>query len=149
MEPRTLSSWATNCCASGRRGTIFRPRIEKLRPSNDISKLLSGGPTAWEASEALSSSRSGWEPSIRLICSGAAPGIGTRSTFAVGSSFPIGLRPLNSNRARPSKKLRWLKTAYHRRSVARLDATNVDAAIVEDRVGRGDVAPVGVIEAQK
>jgi len=37
----------------------------------------------------------------------------------------------------------------HRRGVARLDAANIDAANVEDRVGRGDVAPVGVIEAQK
>src|SRR3989449_11704483 len=93
--------------SSGRRGTALWPRIGKFRASYDISRLLSGGPTAWGGSEAFSSSRSGWEASIRLICSGAAPGAGTRRTVAVGGGFPIGVRAFNSDRLRAHRKMRW------------------------------------------
>src|SRR5437879_1844952 len=72
--PRTLSSGATRCDASARAATIFRPKSTKVRPAKDISRLLSGGPTACDAREELFSANSGCEPSIRLTSCGAWPG---------------------------------------------------------------------------
>src|SRR5438445_2140005 len=110
-EPSALSSGATCCNASARAATIFRPRSTKVRPAKDISKSLSGGPTACDAREELFNANSGCEPSIRLTSCGAWPGAATRRTLAPGSRFPMGSTPLNSFRARPSQKLRKLNTA--------------------------------------
>src|SRR3989442_6541049 len=110
-EPSALSSGATCCDASARAATIFRPRSTKVRPAKDISKSLSGGPTACDAREELFNANSGCEPSIRLTSCGASPRAATRRTLAPGSRFPMGSTPLNSFRARPSQKLRKLNTA--------------------------------------
>src|SRR3989304_5073472 len=49
--PSTLSSVATSWLARGVTAgwSSFLPILGQLRPRNDISKSLSGGPTAWEA----------------------------------------------------------------------------------------------------
>src|SRR3989454_5443963 len=56
IPPNTLSSVATICWASGicTWRSIFLPNCKKLRPFQDISTLLFGGPTAWDAALALS-----------------------------------------------------------------------------------------------
>jgi len=55
----TLSSgatcWLVSACWND---SIFLPSLAKVRPLKDISRLLSGGPTAWEANDEFSSRRS-------------------------------------------------------------------------------------------
>src|SRR5262245_45690806 len=74
-----------------------------VRPSADISTLLPGGPTACEARDALSS-----DPAVETS-DVVAPS--KNATFAFGSRRPNGFTPLKWFCARPSQKLRKLKTA--------------------------------------
>ena len=74
----------------------------QLRPSNDISKLLSPGPTAWEASEA------------KRICTGRVVNLPLPPRVMIRASRsvrPKGVAPLRWKLARPSQKLWRLKTA--------------------------------------
>ena len=75
---------------------------DNVRPSEDISTLLPGGPSAWEASDEL--------VMVTATLSTPPPAL-TWPTRASGSRVPNGLTPLNSFWARPSQKLRLLKTA--------------------------------------
>src|SRR2546425_10115112 len=100
--PSRLSSVATSCCPRATRleDSSFLPTSANLRPAKDISRLLSGGPSAWEAADKL-----GMRTETKL----ALPDT-TWTTLAVGSRAPMGFTPLNSLRARESQKLRWLST---------------------------------------
>src|SRR5262249_18444715 len=81
---------------------IFLPRSANVRGSKCISNLLSGGPTACEASD---------ENGMRRRSSPRTPP--TKDfTRASGSRKPSGLRPLKNGSARPSQKFRRLKTAF-------------------------------------
>src|SRR6476620_1208534 len=100
--PRTLSLGLTICVRSGRSVRSLRPMSDSVRPFEDISTGLPGGPTACEASEAF------------VIVTGTLstpPEAFTSPTVAALSRVPNGLTPLNSFCARPSQKLRKLKTA--------------------------------------
>src|SRR6478672_5855210 len=100
--PRTLSLGLTICVRSGRSDRSLRPMSDSVRPFEDISTGLPGGPTACEASEAF------------VIVTGTLstpPEAFTSPTVAALSRVPNGLTPLNSFCARPSQKLRKLKTA--------------------------------------
>src|SRR5215467_8123201 len=101
--PRTLSSFAILCFASGRIAlfSIFLPRFAQARKSYDISKLLSIGPTAWDASE---------ENGMAICVGDRVVGLLTMITALV-SAWPNGFCPLNMKFARPSQKFRWLNTA--------------------------------------
>src|SRR5215470_15077302 len=101
--PRTLSSLAIPCFASGRIAlfSIFLPRFAQARTSYDISKLLSIGPTAWDASE----------ENGMAICTGDRVVVLLTMITALVSAWPNGLCPLNMKFARPSQKFRWLNTA--------------------------------------
>src|SRR5215468_2793062 len=80
--PRTLSSFAILCFASGRIAlfSIFLPRFAQARTSYDISKLLSIGPTAWDASE---------ENGMAIRVGDRVVGLLTMIT-ALGSAWPNG-----------------------------------------------------------
>src|SRR5262249_26629793 len=115
--PRILSSVATSCCPSAVRLAlnIFLPSCGKSRPKNDISKSLSGGPSACEAADMnvarICVNTGGLfvnESTVTVVAFGPA---GDFTTIALGSRAPKGFTPLNSNLARPSQKLRRLKTA--------------------------------------
>src|SRR5882672_3593853 len=75
----------------------------RVRPSEDISTLLPGGPTAWEAREALSS-----VPAVETS-EGVAPS--QLRILALGSRLPNGLTPLKWFCARPSQTLAKLLAA--------------------------------------
>ena len=77
----------------------------KLRPCALISKWLPGGPEACEA-------RLAWVSRTAVGCiDQVVPFCTFLNTRAFGSRRPKGLTPLNTNSARPSQKLRRLKTA--------------------------------------
>src|SRR5262249_28722636 len=78
------------------------PSFGNVRPPQDISIGLSGGPTDWDAALALS---------IRTATGTTDPSAWTCSTRALGSRGPTGFTPLNKNAARPSQKVRKLKMA--------------------------------------
>src|SRR3954451_20851875 len=100
--PRRLSSTLTCCDASGRTDSSFLPMSDSERPSEDISTSLPGGPSACEASD---------EFGMLTATLSTPPEALTAPTRASASREPNGLTPLNSFCARPSQKLRWLKTA--------------------------------------
>ena len=75
---------------------------DSVRPFEDISTGLPGGPTACEASDAFVIETGTWS---------TPPAALTSPTRAAVSRVPNGLTPLNSFCARPSQKLRKLKTA--------------------------------------
>src|SRR3954471_15228256 len=75
---------------------------DRLRPSEDISTSLPGGPSACEASDEFGM--------LTLILS-TPPEALTAPTRASASREPNGLTPLKSFCARPSQKLRKLNTA--------------------------------------
>jgi hypothetical protein len=81
-----------------------------VRPSADISNGLSTGPTACEASDALSSSTNAFASFFLPLARATKPAV-WGPCCGDGSRAPNGLRPLNSCCARPSQKLRKLKTA--------------------------------------
>src|SRR5215813_2716585 len=80
---------------------IFLPRFAQARKSYDISKLLSIGPTAWDASE---------ENGMAICVGDRVAGLLSMITALV-SAWPNGFCPLNMKFARPSQKFRWLNTA--------------------------------------
>src|SRR4051794_30680671 len=100
--PRTLSRGLTICVRSGRSDSSFVPMSDSVRPFEDISTGLPGGPTACEASDAFVLST--WT-GVTLPVASALP------TVAAVSREPNGATPLKSFCARPSQKLRKLKTA--------------------------------------
>src|SRR3954462_3062198 len=100
--PRRLSSTLTCCDASGRTDSSFLPMSDSERPAVDISTSLPGGPSACEASDEFGM--------LTLILS-TPPEALTAPTRAATSREPNGLTPLKSFCARPSQKLRKLKTA--------------------------------------
>src|SRR5438067_5722528 len=100
-EPSRLSLGLTVCLASGCRLSILWPNWAKERLPQDISTELSAGPTAWEARLEFVSEMA--------TCCGAPPA--NFQTLALASREPNGLIPLKSFCARPSQKLRKLKTA--------------------------------------
>src|SRR5262249_5647842 len=102
IAPSRLSVFDTIWPSSGVRPSIFLPSLSQSRPAADISVLLFGGPTACDAVLALFSSTATWLTSPRSLAT---------STRAPASAAPNGLRPLNMLFARPSQKLRTLKTA--------------------------------------
>src|SRR4051794_22197029 len=100
--PRTLSLALTACSPSGLRDRSLCPTSDSVRPSADISTALPGGATAWEASAEF----------VRLTATWSTPpAVLTCPTRAAVSRAPNGLTPLKSLCARPSQKLRALKTA--------------------------------------
>jgi len=128
--PRTLSFTLTRCSPSGCSANSFLPMSLRFAAGGDISTSLPGGPTACDASEEL----------FRLTVTRSAPPAAlTCATLAPVSREPNGLTPLKSFWARPSQKLRWLKTALMFegvfRPVARRTLTPLDA---EDRIGPGE-----------
>src|SRR5919202_2818854 len=89
-----------------------------VRPSADISTLFGGGPTACEASDELSRHNGPRTCGTPLTIAQSAVSEtswpvspATWPTLASGSRTPNGSTPLNSFCARPSQKLRKLKTA--------------------------------------
>src|SRR6185436_6359592 len=100
--PRTLSLRLTICVRSGRSESSLRPMSDSVRPFEDISTGLPGGPTACDASEAFVILTGTWS---------TPPEAFTLPTVAAVSRSPNGLTPLKSFCARPSQKLRKLKTA--------------------------------------
>src|SRR3954471_10338390 len=100
--PRTLSLGLTICVRSGRSDSSFVPMSESVRPSDDISVGLPGGPTACEASDAFVMSTCTCE---------TVPVASALPTVAAVLREPNGSTPLKSFCARPSQKLRKLKTA--------------------------------------
>src|SRR5919198_1388814 len=101
-DPRTLSFGLTICVRNGRRDRSLWPMSESVRPSEDISTGLPGGPTACDASEEfVMSTGTFW----------TAPVESTLPTRASTSREPNGVTPLKSFCARPSQKLRKLNTA--------------------------------------
>ena len=103
-QPRCahLSSGCTNCQDSGVRPYNRFPMSGCIRPMNDISKSLSGGPVAWEARLETLVSKGTF---ITL------PSPFNSHTPAAKSLGPIGDSPLNRSKARPSQNWRWLNTA--------------------------------------
>src|SRR5574341_1617689 len=102
--PSTLSFGWTLCLPSG---TIlelssFLPISGKLRPANDISNGLPGGPTAWEAR---------LDSGMRMRCLVSVPVASGSQMHKFGSASPKGLQPLKMLSARPSQKLLKLYTA--------------------------------------
>src|SRR5215467_5538286 len=87
--------------ASGERLSIFLPSLGQLRPAEDISVPLLGGPTDCEAR---------LECWIRSLTGVSTPAV-SNTTLAFGSELPNGVNTLNTSLARPSQKLRTLKTA--------------------------------------
>src|SRR2546423_9488531 len=75
---------------------------DSVRPSEDISTGLPGGPSACEASD---------EFAMLTATLSTPPAAFTCPTRAPASRLPNGSTPLNSFCARPSQKLRWLNTA--------------------------------------
>src|SRR4051794_32759556 len=75
---------------------------DSVRPSEDISTGLPGGPTACEASDAF--------VMLTFTCE-TLPVASALPTVAAVSREPNGSTPLKSFCARPSQKLRKLKTA--------------------------------------
>ena len=100
--PRRLSLVLTCCEASGRTDSSFWPMSDSVRPSEDISTGLPGGPSACEASD---------EFAMLTATLSTPPEALTCPTRASTSRLPNGSTPLNSFCARPSQKLRLLKTA--------------------------------------
>ena len=100
--PSTLSLGETCWEASGRTDSSFAPMSDSVRPSEDISTGLPGGPSACEASEELA---------MLTATLSIPPAALTSPTRASGSRAPKGSTPLKSFCARPSQKLRKLKTA--------------------------------------
>src|SRR5476649_1497086 len=84
LESR-LSCGCTSCFARAGRPSIFLPTLGQERPSKDISNLLSGGPTACEASEANLKS------TFRLTTS---PALFRTRIVASGSVWPNEVTPL-------------------------------------------------------
>src|SRR5262249_59049677 len=89
--PRTLSSGSTTCSpnATVPASSILRPRSGNRRPANDISRLLSGGPSACDAAD---------EAGMVTLTSCGCAGLGCRpcgilTTRAVGSRPPLVLTP--------------------------------------------------------
>src|SRR3954447_3996484 len=89
-----------------------------VRPSADISTLFGGGPTACDANEALFRQSGPRTCGIPLTIEHSAVSetssslpLRTSATRAARSRTPNGSTPLNSFWARPSQKLRKLKTA--------------------------------------
>ena len=134
--PSRLSSVATSWLASGvtryvtpacvRSCSSFLPIFAQLRPANDISKSLRGGPTDWEARlenviltgcaafSGSSSSMSGliWPLLAPWRLPPLGPGLpGSIKICRVGSEGPNTLPPLKLKRARPSQKLSKLNAA--------------------------------------
>src|SRR5882672_1767527 len=104
--PMMLSVGSTNWLASGVTPACssFLPSLAQLRPSNDISNLLSAGPLASEAMLVnLMSCRVGVNP--------PTPAASLTNTWLCGSAGPNTLPPLSSWRGRPSQKLSKLNCA--------------------------------------
>src|SRR4051812_13892865 len=98
------------CSPSGCSVSSFLPMSDSVRPSADISTGLPGGPSAWEASDEFG----------RLTATLSTPPEPLAWPMrASGSRVPNGLTPLNSFCARPSQKLRKLKTALSADGVLR------------------------------
>ena len=94
--PSSESVEATCWPRSGLAAIIFLPRSAQFRSSQCISRKLSGGPTACEASD---------ENGTRSVSSSSAVPSHV-GTVAPGSRKPRGLRPLKNRSARPSQKFR-------------------------------------------
>src|SRR3954447_20126400 len=110
MSPSMASAALTCCSPSGCSVSSFLPMSDSVRPSADISTGLPGGPSACEASDEL----------VRLTATLSTPPEPlTWPMRASASRLPNGLTPLNSFCARPSQKLRKLKTALTAEGVLR------------------------------
>src|SRR5450432_367312 len=90
------------------RSSNFWPIFSKPLPLHDISRLLPGGPTAWDARLASAIATFMGE---RTPDASATITLFAGSIPAEGSRIPNGLRPLKMLFARPSQKLRKLNIA--------------------------------------
>src|SRR5436190_7473090 len=101
-DPSTLSVGSTSCRPRGVRLSSLRPTIGNGRLKNDISRSLTGGPTAWDARLEFGM--------LTIFASGEPPPVFTQIR-ASGSSGPMTLAPLNRLCALPSQKFACVKTA--------------------------------------
>ena len=155
--PSTLSSGATIWLARGitPAWSSFSPILAQLRPSNPISKLLSGGPTAWEARlENLILTGTSPGPLVerqfrilgmRQLVEGAGRGADEDVELRVGGAEHAAAIELE---ARPSvpEVVVVERRRVERRRVARLDPPQFDlrARGIGDRERLGDRLGVGI-----
>src|SRR5205085_5931722 len=99
--PKALSFPETTCLPRGVRPSSLCPMLAHWLPLQAISTPLFGGPTAWEAALALVRATGTCVSWPLTSCHTAAPAV----------PEPNGSTPLNVLLARPSQKLRKLKTA--------------------------------------